>query len=162
MSKRLSADTYKRFLSLWRLLPTRVQKALVYLGSPKATVGVAALILDDEERHVLLVHHTYRDPAWDFPSGLIERGEQPDDALRRELREEVGLNATIGPLLRAVHHTRGRHLTLYYRVSVTGPIRYSAEIDGARYVAIDDLTRTFDPTAQWWLRDLLTAVVSNQ
>ena len=162
MSKRLSGDTYKRFLSLWRLLPTRVQKMLIYLGSPKATVGVAAIIPDEEERRVLLVHHTYRDPAWDFPSGLVGRGEQPDDALRRELREEVGLSATIGPLLRAVHHTRGRHLSLYYRVSVTGPIRYSAEIDGARYVAIDDLMRTFDADAHWWLRDLLSTVARSQ
>ena len=58
---------------------------------------VAALIVKDGQ--ILACQRTRHQPMplkWEFPGGKIEEGEQPRDALRRELEEELGIEATIG------------------------------------------------------------------
>lgn len=58
---------------------------------------VAALIVKDGK--ILACQRTRHQSMplkWEFPGGKIEEGEQPRDALRRELDEELGIDATIG------------------------------------------------------------------
>lgn len=66
---------------------------------------VAALIVNDGQ---ILAGQRTRHQAmplkWEFPGGKIEEGEQPRDALRRELEEELGIEATIGNEVARIQH----------------------------------------------------------
>jgi len=66
---------------------------------------VAALILKNEK--VLVCQRTRHQSMplkWEFPGGKIEDGEQPRDALRRELEEELGIDAQIGEEVARIRH----------------------------------------------------------
>jgi ADP-ribose pyrophosphatase YjhB (NUDIX family) len=58
----------------------------------------ADVLLRDEHGRILLVDPTYK-PDWDLPGGMAEANEPPAEAVRRELREELGLDVTVGRLL---------------------------------------------------------------
>lgn len=66
---------------------------------------VAALIVQDGRLLVCQrTRHQTMPLKWEFPGGKIEEGEQPRDALRRELDEELGIEATIGDELARIQH----------------------------------------------------------
>jgi 8-oxo-dGTP pyrophosphatase MutT (NUDIX family) len=121
------------------------------LGSPKVTFGACAVIRDAQGR-VLLAHHTYRRRAWGLPGGLAGADEQPAQTLARELHEELGVQATVGPLLHADLSEPNGHLTLYYAVDITGTPRHDGvEIDGYRYVAPDEVVMLLGAEDAPWL-----------
>ena len=66
---------------------------------------VAALILQDGK--VLVCQRTKHQTMplkWEFPGGKIETGEQPRDAMRRELDEELGIDAEVGDEVARIRH----------------------------------------------------------
>jgi len=66
---------------------------------------VAALIVQDGKLLVCQrTRHQTMPLKWEFPGGKIEEGEQPRDALRRELDEELGITATIGDEIARIQH----------------------------------------------------------
>lgn len=66
---------------------------------------VAGLILREGKLLVCQrTRHQTMPLKWEFPGGKIEEGEQPRDALRRELEEELGILATVGDEVARIQH----------------------------------------------------------
>ncbi len=116
----------------------RLKRLAYRLGAPVVQVcwellgtrhdGVKCVVGQAEE--ILLVRHTYGDRRrWDFPGGFIRPGEAPSATARRELGEELGLDATPADL---------RHLG---RLSV----RHGRRRAIVHYFAVDRPDRTVDP-----------------
>ncbi|WP_164270880.1 Nudix family hydrolase [Stenotrophomonas sp. B1-1] len=86
---------------------------------PKRSIHVVAAVITDARGRVLLNRRTEnRDMAglWEFPGGKREPGETSEQALVRELREELGIEADIGDWLMDVpQHYPDKHLTLEVR-----------------------------------------------
>ena len=74
-----------------------VVAALIVRGTAEAGTGIEVLICQRKPDQPMSL-------KWEFPGGKIEPGESSEDALARELNEELGITATIGRRVARVRH----------------------------------------------------------
>lgn len=120
-------------------------------------------------RGVLLAHRSpqrrYYSDCWDFPGGHVEPGESPTEALHRELREEIGVEATASgePRLHVQEpgaDDGGLDLHLWVLTTWAGEPRNldPEEHDDLRWVTREDLPslRLAHPSYRGFLDELLS------
>ncbi|HVW11922.1 MAG TPA: NUDIX hydrolase [Bryobacteraceae bacterium] len=117
---------------------------------PRPIVGVGALIIDGAR--ILLVERG-REPLkgyWSLPGGAVETGERLEDALRREIREETGLEIEVVHLIeifeRIMPGENGR--TEYHYILMD----YICHPAGGVLAAADDANRV-----EWFTEDEVAA-----
>ena len=117
-----------------------MRRHLSRIGQRRFTVTVAAMLFDDTGR-ILLLEHVFRaDEGWGVPGGFINRAENPEAALRRELREEIGVE--IEDVKMILSRTLGtlKQVEIYFRARVIGdPKPSSFEIKSAQWFTLDQL-----------------------
>jgi len=93
------------------------------------------MCIRDRLEHVFRGRH-----PWGLPGGWVGRHERPQDALRRELREEVGLSVQVGPPLLVDLDELPGHLETAFLCEIDGEVgSLSNEILAARWVLPDAL-----------------------
>ena len=87
--------------------------------------------------------------VWEFPGGKIEAGESPEDALARELSEELGIQAEIGELKYATTHAYGETgiVLLFYEVNYWKGAVKTQHHHEIKWVSRDDLMNENLPEA---------------
>ena len=117
-----------------------------------STIHVVAAVIRHEGR-IFATQRGYGEwkDWWEFPGGKIEPGESAEEALRREIREELGCEIAVGELLTTIEYDyRTFHLSMecYWCTLVTSE-PHLLEHEDARWLLPADL-----PTLRWLPADI--------
>ena len=139
---------------IWRKLPPSFRRIIVRATQPTFTVSVAAIIVN-ERGEVLLLDHVLRTaPSWGLPGGFLARGEQPVDAVRRELREETGIEITSAELFRM--RTTGRHVEILFHAEAVGTATVkSREINAVGWFKSGEMPKNMSRSQKRLIENLL-------
>lgn len=108
----------------------------------KTVKVVAAIITKDNT--IFATQRGYGDfkDGWEFPGGKVEEGEKPEDAIVREIREELGADIKVtGALTTVEHDYPAFHLSMdcFWAEIAEGSELKLLEHEAARWLASDEL-----------------------
>ena len=107
------------------------------------TIEVVAAVIFDEQGRIFATQRGYGEwkDWWEFPGGKVEPEETTEDALKREIREELAAEIEVGELLTTVEYDYPKfHLTMHcYLCSIVSGQLSLLEHEDARWLAMDEL-----------------------
>lgn len=125
-------------LVAFRVTPGPLKRAVVRAVAPTYRVG-AVCVMEHEGKFLVLWQPHRR--GWTLPGGLLGKGETPEDAVRREVREEVGLDIDPGEPVTVRFDPLERGIDVVFRVRVESrpDLDLSTEARKARWTTRKDL-----------------------
>jgi len=110
------------------------------LAHTRFTVTAGAVIFNDKGEVLLLKHRFRAGSGWGLPGGFMEKGEQPIDALRRELREEIDLEVQDVEVFAARSFRKPKQVEVLFRARANAPVKsQTVEVELAEWFALDAL-----------------------
>ena len=107
------------------------------------TINVVAAIIHDAQGRIFATQRGYGEwkDWWEFPGGKVEAGESPEEALKREIREELSTDICIDKFLCTVEYDYPQfHLTMRcYICSLLTEALHLNEHEDARWLTTDEL-----------------------
>jgi len=128
---------------------------LVRSAQTSFTVSAAAIVTNEDGKVLLLNHVLRPDSGWGYPGGFVDKGEQAEDAIRREVREETGIE--LDKLQLRHIRTFGTHIEiLFVARSVGEPEVRSREIIELGWFGLDEFPEEMPRRQQEQIRKTLS------
>lgn len=106
------------------------------------TINVVAAVIMKEGK-VFATQRGYGEfkDGWEFPGGKVEAGESPEEALRREIREELEVEVNVGDLIDTIEYDyQAFHLSMKcYACTIAGGSPHLLEHEAARWLTAGQL-----------------------
>ena len=106
-------------------------------------IEVVAAIIHDDEGHIFATQRGYGEwkDWWEFPGGKMEAGETPEEALKREIREELSTEISVDEFLCTVDYDYPQfHLTMHcFLCSLVTEALHLNEHEAAKWLTKDEL-----------------------
>ena len=123
------------------------------------TIEVVAAVIFDEQGRIFATQRGYGEwkDWWEFPGGKIEAGETRQEALRREIREELEAEIEVGGLMKTIEYSYPEfYLTMHcFRCRLLGGVTLK-EHEAAKWLAPDKLQSVrWLPADEDFVRDLM-------
>lgn len=138
---------------IFRSIPWQLRKRVVRLSQSKFTASVAAVVFNESGEVMLLDHVLRPQPGWAIPGGFMNSGEQPIEAVKREICEETGLDLKKLELFRV--RTVSGHIEFLFRAEAVGTAAVkSLEINAVGWFNLEDLPKQMREIEKKMIRDL--------
>jgi len=153
---------------VFRLIPRWLHRAALPLAFAlrqrwrrwrRRPIEGTSVIVTNRAGEVLLLRHSYGPDVWALPGGGLARGEQPEDCARRELAEEVAIEASALLFVgRIEEEISGAPHSAHLFACATNqtPVPDRREVVEARFFALDSLPRNLGRAArrriEFWRR----------
>jgi mutator protein MutT len=125
---------------VWRALPPRVRRWSMRATQTRFTVTAGAIIFNDSGEVLLLKHRFRAGSGWGIPGGFLELDEQPEQALRRELHEEIGLDVNHVEIFTARSFKKPRQVEILYRCRANAQVKpQTIEVERAEWFSLQNL-----------------------
>lgn len=121
-------------------MPARFRRWSMRVTQTRFTVTAGALIFNHEGKVLLLKHRFRVGSSWGVPGGFLEAGEQPEEAMRRELREEIGLEVEHVEIFTSRSFRKPRQVEILFRCRADAEVKpLTIEIERAEWFSVHEL-----------------------
>ena len=126
-------------------LPVEIAPGKPFRGllfSAERLVDVTAAVIGGPDGRILVCSRpagTHMAGKWEFPGGKIEPGETPEACIRREIREELGMEIAVGPVLTVMEHDYGiKYVRVTFFLAISDDVPSAKDHQGFRWIAPDE------------------------